>query len=410
MKLKQQPEDFQVEELTDVACGPDGPFAFYRLEKRGWTTHDALRVIQRRWRLDRRRLAYGGLKDRHAHTVQYFTVFHGPRRKLAQQGIQVQYLGQLTHPYTSRDIRANHFQIALRALSPSEATQALQGLAEVHAQGVPNYFDDQRFGSVGPDGTFVAGLIVRGRHEEALRTALTACYEHDRAAQRREKAIVRACWGNWLLCKEELPRGHARSLVDYLVSHPDDFRGALARLRPDLRSLYLSAYQSHLWNRMLAHWLEEYGAQSDLLSVRLRLGDVPMHRAVPPETYDKLVRLRLPLPSARVRSEATESGAQLVSRVLAEEGIGAAELKLKGFRDMFFSKGYRATLFHPKNLVHELDDDDRHPGQEKLTLHFDLPTGSYATLLVKRITAAGPRSSLSRPGPPIRSAALDQGQ
>src|SRR5581483_4866544 len=60
MKLKQQPEDFQVEELTDVAPAGAGPFALYRMTKRGWTTHDALLAVRRRWQLDQRRLSYGG--------------------------------------------------------------------------------------------------------------------------------------------------------------------------------------------------------------------------------------------------------------------------------------------------------------------------------------------------------------
>ncbi len=123
-------------------------------------------------------------------------------------------------------------------------------------EGVPNYFDDQRFGSVaGEGGEFIARLLVRGRFEDALRLALAAPYEFDRAAQKEEKRLLAAHWGDWARLKDVLPRGHARSLVDYLRVHPGDFRGAVARLRPELRGLYLSAYQSHLWNRMLAHWL-----------------------------------------------------------------------------------------------------------------------------------------------------------
>ena len=75
------------------------------------------------------------------------------------------------------------------------------------------------------------------------------------APQKKEKAILRAHWGDWRTCKDKLPHDHARTLVAYLESHPADFRGAIARLRPELRGLYLSAYQSHLWNRMLARWL-----------------------------------------------------------------------------------------------------------------------------------------------------------
>src|SRR5947209_9659644 len=89
MKVKQQPEDFQVEELTDVVPTGQGAFALYRLEKRGWSTPDALAAIRRRWQVEPRRVAYGGLKDRHAVTVQYLTIFHGPRRNLRHQGLSV---------------------------------------------------------------------------------------------------------------------------------------------------------------------------------------------------------------------------------------------------------------------------------------------------------------------------------
>src|SRR5919202_1691364 len=106
MKVKQQPDDFRVEELTSVAGGPAGPFAFYRLEKQGWSTPDALAALRRRWRVDVRRLSYGGLKDRHAATVQYLTIFHGPRRNLRHHEVAVEYLGQVPAAYTSRDIDA----------------------------------------------------------------------------------------------------------------------------------------------------------------------------------------------------------------------------------------------------------------------------------------------------------------
>src|SRR5207245_10551767 len=110
-KLKQRPEDFQVEERTDVVSSEEGDYAFYRLEKRGWTTPDALGVLRRRWQLDPRRLSYGGLKDRHALTVQYLTVLRGPGRDLHQQCIEVTYLAQAAQPYSSQDIRGNHFRI-----------------------------------------------------------------------------------------------------------------------------------------------------------------------------------------------------------------------------------------------------------------------------------------------------------
>jgi tRNA pseudouridine13 synthase len=387
MKLKQQPDDFRVEELTRVVPGPAGPFAFYRLDKRGWTTPDALALLRRRWDVRPDRLSYGGLKDRHAHTIQYLTVLRGPRRSLRQQGVTVEYLGQLAEPYSSADILANRFVVTLRSFSDEESERARREFAAVAEEGVPNYFDDQRFGSVtGPDGEFIARLLVRGRFEEALRLALTAPYEYDRAAQKEEKRVLGACWGRWEECKAKLPPGHARSLVEYLRGHPDDFRGAVVRLRPELRGLYLSAYQSHLWNRMLARLLERQCGPEQLRPLRLRMGTLPAHAGLDPGQRRALADLTLPLPSARLKLDPDDPHADLVREVLAEEGLELRDLQVRGVRELFFSRGERAVLCVPQGARAAVADDERHAGRRKLVLHFDLPRGAYATLVVKRIT------------------------
>jgi tRNA pseudouridine13 synthase len=386
MKVKQQPDDFQVEEITTISPS-EGPFALYRLQKRGWSTPDALAALRRRWRVEPRRLSYGGLKDRHAATVQYLTIFHGPRRNLHHHDISVQYVGQLAAPYTSQDIQANRFHLILRDVPP-EARPAIEARLVILARdGVPNYFDDQRFGSVaGEGGEFIARLLVQGRFEDALRLALAAPYEFDRAITKDEKRLLAAHWGDWPRLKDVLPRGHARILIDYLRVHPDDFRGAVARLRPELRGLYLSAYQSHLWNRMLAHWLTARLWPEQLHPVTLRLGVVPFHRNLEAEQQSELAALQLPLPSARLKLEETDPRGELVRTVLAEEGLELRQMKIKGIREMFFSRGERAALCLPGDLTHEFADDENKRGRAKLTLSFTLPRGCYATLLVKAVT------------------------
>ncbi len=390
MKLKQQPDDFQVEEITAVRPGADGAFALYRLEKRGWSTPDALAALRRRWRVEPRRVSYGGLKDRHAHTVQFLTVFHGPRRNLRHHDITVTYLGQVTAPYTSQDIASNRFHLTLRDLDGAALPEIERRLGRVAAEGLPNYFDDQRFGSVsGEGGEFIARLLVRGQFEEALRLALTEPYEYDRAEAKQEKRLLAARWGEWDRLLGELPRGHARSLVDYLRAHPGDFRGAVVRLRPELHGLYLSAYQSHLWNRMLAHWLRANCPADRLRPVRLRLGDVPFPEGLDEPLREELAALQLPLPSARLKLEPNDPRAEVVNPVLAEEGLALRDLQVKGARELFFSRGERAALCRPRQLAFQAAPDERRPGRHKLLLHFELPRGSYATLLVKAATSPG---------------------
>src|ERR1019366_1628323 len=117
MHIKQKSADFKVEELTNLTGGKEGDFAFYRLDKNGWTTPDALEIIRRRWKLEVRRVVVGGLKDRHAETVQYLTIYRGPQRKLTHPNLQLTYLGQVAEAYSSDHIAANRFAITIRDMT-----------------------------------------------------------------------------------------------------------------------------------------------------------------------------------------------------------------------------------------------------------------------------------------------------
>ena len=386
MKLKQVPDDFRVEEITNVDPGQAGPHAYYRLEKINWTTPDALNTIRRRWQIPFNRLSYGGLKDRHARTSQYLSIFHGPQRNMTSQGITVTYLGQREVPFTSSDIKVNRFTLTLRSMSPKAVDQARNALPVLERIGVPNYFDDQRFGSVSPDGRFVAKEMVLGRFEQALKLALTAPYEFDRTAMKHEKQMLRDLWGDWARLKTELPNGPASRLIGHLLKNPEDFTGALEHLNPELRGLYLAAWQSHLWNKMLAKWLRDRVAPGQLLAMRSRMGDLPIPRSIPPESLNEWRELELPLPSARLKIEPGVPWATLVEEVMDEEGVPLDQMKLKALRKPFFSKGDRAAAVIPQGLKAESSKDDLNTGKLKMVLRFDLPRGSYATMIVKRVT------------------------
>ncbi len=383
MKLKQTPGDFLVEELTDATAGPTGGFALYRLDKTGWTTPDALQIIGRKWNIPWQRLNYGGMKDRHATTVQYLTIFGGPRRDLELERIDLSYLGQVHEPYSSRAIRANRFTVAVRSLSADDEARIALAAAEVERAGYPNYFDDQRFGSVTPDGQFVARKMILGQFEDALKQALAGDYEFDKAPAKKEKQVLIDHWGDWPACRAKLERGHARSLVCYLADHPTDFKGAVARLRPELQGLYLSAYQSDIWNRTLAKWLAAHFPAETLGNIALHRGGLP----VPTVSDAEWEALVIPLPSARLKPPADAPWLPQLEAVMAEEGIALAGMKIKGMDKPYFSKGDRIACVKPSGWSCTADADDLNRGRRKLTLRFELPRGSYATMLVKRITS-----------------------
>jgi tRNA pseudouridine13 synthase len=81
-----------------------------------------------------------------------------------------------------------------------------------------------------------------------------------------------------------------------------------------------------------------------------------------------------------------------VNEVLQPFLLAWSDLRVKYLKDVFFSKGSRAALFFPEGLELSAGDDSMHAGRRALRLSFTLEKGSYATMLVKRITDAAGRS------------------
>jgi len=385
MKLKCLPEDFRVEELSMARTDGPGRYTFYRLSKQGLGTLEAVEAICRRWNLSGRRISYAGLKDRHASTVQYLTIVDGPWQTLKASRFQLEPTGRLDRAYTSQLLRGNRFELVLRGLSEEELGLATGEIDSIATVGLPNYFDDQRFGSVGYSGEFAAHAWLLGDHERALRLAMAEPNPFDRAAMKSEKAILRTHWGHWAEAKALLPRSSARSIVTYLVDHPTDYRGAFARMRRELRMLYFSAFQSHLWNLMLARWIEFNAPSDQLVPVSLKVGTFPFPRRLEPEVVQTLSQTTLALPCCRSPFPEGRLG-EIIAEFLHGFGLAWSDLRIKHLKDIFFSKGARPCLFFPERLESTPIADELHPGRHSLRLSFELSKGSYATILVKRIT------------------------
>jgi tRNA pseudouridine13 synthase len=388
MRFKRIPEDFRVEELTEIAPA-DGPYALYRLEKRWIGTPEAVEAILQCWRIDRQRVSWGGLKDFHAVTQQYLTIQRGPRRDLQQERFDLCYLGQVPQPFQAADVAGNRFEIVLRDLDAATADGCEATLAGLTALGLPNYFDDQRFGSVGVSGQFIAEAWCRGDWERALWLAVAEANEHDMPARNDEKAFLREHWGDWYACLNQLEHTDAGRILYFLAQRPTDFRSAMARLPIEMRSLYVAAFQSHLWNRLLDRYLRSLVPAEQLGELPLRLGPVAFPRRVDAAQAAALGACQLPLPSARLKPDPGPIR-DLLDQTLDEAEIELRHIRIKYPRDTFFSKGYRAAMFVPQELTHWLEADELYAERRKLSLSFRLGRGCYATLLVKYLEASGP--------------------
>lgn len=375
MKIKQKPEDFVVTELDRYELSGTGPFALYRLVKWDIGTLEAVRNLGRNWNLSGAQISFGGLKDRHARTEQTISIRGGPERNFDGSSFRVQYLGRSRDPISRASFQGNRFEVTIRDL------RELPDLEPLRRFGVPNYFDDQRFGSLrGTGGEFIGRALVRGEYEKALRLAIASPSAQDRKHERELRIRLRDRWGDWAALGKELPPSTERSIALYLASRPGAFGFAFELLDQNLRLLILSAYQSWLWNRTLAALIRNL---PDPYEVEYAAGRHVFYRSLGAADHDRLAELAIPLltPSQKFEGQIAE----IVGALLREEQIEQRQFRLKKLAKTYFGKGLRDALIAPAGLQSRTGPDELHPGKRRLTLSFELPKGAYATILLKRL-------------------------
>lgn len=158
--LKRLNEDFVVTELPLQLPGGEGEHVWLDVEKNGANTVFVAQQLAQAAQVEERDVGYAGLKDRHALTRQWFSLYlpKGETPDFTQlQHPEFRVLSQRRHVRKLRpgDLRGNHFRIVLRDVT-GERSAVEANLQAIAAHGVPNYFGAQRFG-------FDGGNVEQGR-------------------------------------------------------------------------------------------------------------------------------------------------------------------------------------------------------------------------------------------------------
>jgi tRNA pseudouridine13 synthase len=390
MKIKVKAEDFQVREQAGVQLSQEpGAYAVYRLAKRHWDTFDLVDYLARRLRVGRGEISFGGIKDRFGQTEQLVSIRTRPElpRALAEMGFSLSLAGYLSFPIGAGHVRGNRFLITLRDLRPRELLHVEESLPALQAGGVPNYYDQQRFGSARHGGGFMGKEIFLGRREQALRLYFQPSGQ-DRRKTRALKACVSENWGKWERCLP-LAFGEYRRLLLYLREHRRAFHGALALIDRRFLRFVIGSYQSFLFNQVLSLYLKSLQGEHGfaLLRYPYRWGEFLFPASLPEGLLARLRGSSLPVPG-HDSSLSDPSVRALVERVLEAEGVELSQLRVRQLSGLRLHGLQRSVLLLPEGLqARGPEPDELYPGRRKLTLQFSLPRGGYATLVVKRLQA-----------------------
>mgnify|MGYP000415728009 CR=1 FL=1 len=390
LPLKLAPEDFVVEEVLRAEPSRTGDFALYRATKRLMTTPDLQQQIASQLGLPPRAVVFPALKDRQAVTTQHFTIRGRAPLSLEGQGFSAYFIGRMARHLHPSDLLGNRFTVRLPSLPPAVAEAVAQRFSELEHAGLPNYFDEQRFGSRTRKGTFIGKAILQGDAETALRAYLAEPAPGDPPALRSFKAFAAQHWRDWPTLFQHAPRSNHRSVLTFLKDHPRDFRKAVNLISPRLLPLMLAAYQSLLWNLVASGVLERRLEAAGLRTARIEIAGEPLvaYRRLPEALVEELRRLQIPLLHHRATfSDPLVEG--VAGEVLAREGLALAQLKARLLRRAYLPRGDRPLLLFPQQTKAQLEESNE-SGKRDLRLSFFLPPGSYGTLVVKVLAATTP--------------------
>src|SRR6056297_2455727 len=276
---------FRVREIEQFDAEPldadpgSYPHLVVRATLHGWDTNDFAARLSSALAISRERVSWAGTKDKHAVTTQLFSLRNVDPAALPDvRDADVEVVGRAGRALQFGDLAGNEFEIVvsdpdrpenvaavtdeLAAFAGGESTQADGDVVHDAAVGVPNFFGQQRFGSLRPVTHEVGLHVVREEWEDAVMAYVGNPYESEPADTQRARRRAEECAPDWPAVLDALPRklGFERAMVHELVENggdaPADFRAALETLPTNLQRLLVNAAQSYVFNRVLSERLE----------------------------------------------------------------------------------------------------------------------------------------------------------
>lgn len=151
--IRKTPDNFIVNEIQSFELSGTGEHAFLLIEKCSENTDYVARLLARFAGVRQRDVSYAGLKDRHARTRQWFSVWLPGKPDPDWEALNSETIKVLQATRHSKKLKRGSLagnQFIIRVCDWTGDTQVLeQQLQTIKKQGVPNYFGAQRFGHEG---------------------------------------------------------------------------------------------------------------------------------------------------------------------------------------------------------------------------------------------------------------------
>jgi tRNA pseudouridine13 synthase len=169
--FKQSKDDFIVTEVPLYEFSGEGEHLIIKLRKRDLATWDALKILSDYIGCKSKDIGYAGLKDKNAMTIQYLSLprkFEEKLKSFEHKNIKILETTYHNNKIKIGHLKGNKFFIRLKHVSPVNAKKIEEVLGKIVTYGMPNYFGFQRFG-IDKDNYIKGYEIIQGKRREKNR-------------------------------------------------------------------------------------------------------------------------------------------------------------------------------------------------------------------------------------------------
>lgn len=376
-RLKTKPEDFIVEELeenwncsvsknfdsskkTDLKEIPETnenkDFLWCEMEKRDIDHFQAIKEVSMLLGKHVMDIGYAGSKDRMAVTSQRISIFKPNAERIKNfhhERIILKNFKWMKRKIKLGYLDGNHFNITVRDVDKKDAIKISNEIRKENW--FPNYFGEQRFGTLRENNVDIGKLLIKRKFKEAVLKILTDFSENEREdvkyARKRlikEKDFAEAFnyFPNFLRLEKQL--------LFSLKRNPDDFLQALKSGERKNILMFVHSVQSKIFNDILETALEEEFDFTKKGQENCILAGYKTH----------LFNGRL---------------GEIEKEVLESHDIKLEDFDIREIPYLRIKGSFRKAITEVKELKVEIEDDEDFEGMKKIILSFNLPSGVYAT-------------------------------
>ncbi len=409
--LRQDTDDFIVRENTNRQEGDSGKYIVIEMTKKNWDMHHLIRDISRKLGISQKRIGFAGTKDKRAKTTQKISIFDVSEKDIDNlyiKDVEMKVIGRSNRSLGLGDLYGNEFIITIRDIDcGKEKLQIIMAATTdkiIGFGGVPNFFGIQRFGTIRPVIHVVGEQLLKGNFQEAAMTYIARSFpdESDEVREIRDHVFKTLDFA-YGIKEYPLRLRYERAMMHYLVNNPGDFAGSFSVLSENISKMFIHAYQSYIFNRIICKRIEcgltlDRANTGDIICFRNKEG-LPDAKKVQKATEENVDGMNNLLKKGRAFVTAPLIGyktdfasgkpGEIEENVFRQTGIQKEAFQINLIPELA-SKGLRREILLHCRPDFETSEDELNPGKRKVVLSFSLPKGSYATTVLREYMKTDP--------------------